>query len=170
MNDAHLGTGARVSSLSHTKGEVLPPTQSLRCRGSCLSGQLLDSVRESVGRTRRKPGGRKSVKMGDLTRNFTCCTSRPGNKGKLSLGQVKANKDFVTLGRGHGGIDDLAKSLDEKSVMWGLVSQQVGSGSMARNKYVFLYFSGSKCPMVRRMRYTERRPAAVEALGASAVF
>ena len=36
---------------------------------------------------------------------------------------------------------------------------------MARTKHVFVYFSGAKCPMVKRMRYTERRPAAVSALG-----
>ena len=81
--------------------------------------------------------------------------------------QFSGNPDdkFVTLGRGTGGIDELATKLDESSVVWGLVRVTVGSGSMARDKYVFLYFSGSKCPLVRRMRYTERRGAAVQALG-----
>jgi len=41
---------------------------------------------------------------------------------------------------------------------------------MARTKFVFIYFSGAQCPMVRRMRYTERRPAAVEALGSGGMI
>lgn len=72
---------------------------------------------------------------------------------------------FLTIGRGVGGIDELQTHLDDGKVVWGLVRVTVGSGSMARQKFVFLYFSGSACPMVKRMRYTERRPAAVSALG-----
>ena len=102
----------------------------------------------------------------------TCCSNRPGKGMSINpFGRnpddpsIPANKNFITVGRGFGGVDELAASLDESKVMWGLIAQSVGSGSMARTKYVFLYFSGSKCPMVRRMRYTEKRPAAVEALG-----
>ena len=110
-----------------------------------------------------------------VTTSMECCAARKGG-GALrvpgigfALGggddDAKVNKDFVTVGRGVGGVDELALSLDESAVQWGLVAQSVGSGAMARTKHVFVYFSGAKCPMVKRMRYTERRPAAVSALG-----
>ena len=110
-----------------------------------------------------------------VTTSMECCAARKGG-GALrvpgigfALGggddDAKVNKDFVTVGRGVGGVDELALSLDEGAVQWGLVAQSVGSGAMARTKHVFVYFSGAKCPMVKRMRYTERRPAAVSALG-----
>ena len=102
----------------------------------------------------------------------TCCSNRPGKGMSINpFGRnpddpsIPANKNFITVGRGFGGVDELAASLDESKVMWGLIAQSVGSGSMARTKYVFLYFSGAKMSVVRKMRYTEKRPAAVEALG-----
>ena len=99
-----------------------------------------------------------------------CCAQRPGKQVRAAgtaallgakIGAESVNKEFKTVGLGHGGIEELSKSLNENAVTWGLIAQSVGSGTMARTKYVFLYFSGASVPMVKRMRYTELvRPSA----------
>ena len=49
--------------------------------------------------------------------NLACCAARKPSGTKNLFGQKddgRANKEFVTLGRGVGGIDELAASLDEE--------------------------------------------------------
>lgn len=95
--------------------------------------------------------------------NLQCCgTRKPSSKYRLGISSAK---EFTTVGRGAGGVDELAASLDESQVMFGLVAINVGSGGMARTKYVFVTFLGAKCPMVKRMRATEKRGAAIDACG-----
>ena len=94
--------------------------------------------------------------------NLQCCgTRKPSSKYRLGISSAK---EFTTVGRGAGGVDELAASLDESQVMFGLAIN-VGSGGMARTKYVFVTFLGAKCPMVKRMRATEKRGAAIDACG-----
>jgi len=86
-------------------------------------------------------------------------------RGKNPMVNLSITDKFITVARGTGGVDELAMFLDESLVMWGLVKVVVGSGAMARSKFVFLYFSGAGMSTVKRMRFTERRPGAVAALG-----
>ena len=51
---------------------------------------------------------------------------------------------FEVHARGAGGIIELAESLpeDDGSVLWGLVTCQIGSGTFARTKYVLINLAG----------------------------
>ena len=100
----------------------------------------------------------------------TCCAARKPSGDKLILPGRNPDKEFVTLGRGMGGVDELATSLDETKVSFGLVPCTVGSGALARTKYVFLIFGGKKCPMVKRMRWMEKKGAAVEVCGGAGMI
>ena len=110
---------------------------------------------------------------------LTCCASRGKPAGVVagkgfgsgkSLFSSDVNSKFMTVTRGVGGVDELAQYLDENSVQWGLISQRVGAGALARTKFIFLYFSGAKCKVVKRMRYTEWRGQAESALGGSGMI
>lgn len=95
--------------------------------------------------------------------SLQCCASRkPSSRSRLGISSAK---EFNTVGRGAGGIDELAASLDASEVMFGLVAINVGSGGMARTKYVFVAFLGAECPVVKRMQATEKRGAALDACG-----
>ena len=54
---------------------------------------------------------------------------------------------FQVLARGAGGIEELSSELpeDDASVVWGLVTCIIGSGTFARTKYVKVNLSGAKC-------------------------
>ena len=54
---------------------------------------------------------------------------------------------FQVLARGAGGIEELSSELpeDDASVVWGLVTCIIGSGTFARTKYIKVNLSGAKC-------------------------
>ena len=58
---------------------------------------------------------------------------------------------FQVLARGAGGIEELSSELpeDDSSVVWGLVTCIIGSGTFARTKYVKVNLSGAKCAHAR---------------------
>tara|TARA_B110001452_G_scaffold198054_1_gene167974 strand:+ start:1413 stop:2810 length:1398 start_codon:yes stop_codon:yes gene_type:complete len=74
---------------------------------------------------------------------------------------------FVITGRGAGGIGEMASELpeDDASVLWGLVTCVIGSGTFARTKYVMVSVAGSNCPAIRRMKSAEMKPEAGMMLG-----
>jgi len=74
---------------------------------------------------------------------------------------------FIITGRGGGGISEMASELpeDDASVLWGLVTCVIGSGTFARTKYVLVSMAGSNCPAIRRMKSAEMNPEAGMLLG-----
>jgi hypothetical protein len=82
----------------------------------------------------------------------------------MTRGTTRSTK-FVALGRGGGGVSELAASLDDAAVSWALLRVSVGSGALAREKYVLLNFVGHACPIVRRGKHRALRPAAEDLLG-----
>jgi hypothetical protein len=84
--------------------------------------------------------------------------------------QAIASK-FSVLARGAGGIGELAESLpeDDASVLWGLVTCIIGSGTFARTKYVMVSMSGGNCAPIRRMKANEFKMEAGMCLGLDCV-
>eukprot|EP00928_Gymnodinium_smaydae_P000036 TRINITY_DN10018_c0_g1_i1.p1 TRINITY_DN10018_c0_g1~~TRINITY_DN10018_c0_g1_i1.p1 ORF type:complete len:425 (-),score=87.50 TRINITY_DN10018_c0_g1_i1:223-1497(-) len=56
---------------------------------------------------------------------------------------------FAVANVGHG-FDELARSMDESTVMWALQRIQIGSGKLARSKLVAIVCSGESTPPVKR--------------------
>ena len=54
-------------------------------------------------------------------------------------------------------------------MLFGLLRSVVGSGRLARTKYVLLHFRGAACPAMRAMRLTARRDEAKALLGGATV-
>ena len=74
---------------------------------------------------------------------------------------------FNVVARGAGGIGELGENLpeDDASVLWGLVTCTIGSGTFARTKYVMIALSGGNCAPIRRMKANELKPEAGMVLG-----
>ena len=78
----------------------------------------------------------------------TFTTARPAfTLCPIMAPQEVINGKFQVLARGAGGIEELSSELpeDDSSVVWGLVTCIIGSGTFARTKYVKVNLSGAKC-------------------------
>jgi len=85
---------------------------------------------------------------------------------------IKATAEkFQVLARGAGGIEELSSELpeDDASVVWGLVTCIIGSGTFARTKYVKVNLSGANCAPIRRMKANEFKLEAGMVLGEDCV-
>ena len=79
-----------------------------------------------------------------------------------------ARGPFAVVAHGGGGIEELRSRLDEREVMFGLLRATIGSGALARTKYVLGTFRGAQCGAMRAMRATARRDEASSLLGGGA--
>lgn len=61
-----------------------------------------------------------------------------------------ASEPVCVLGVGTGGIEELSKSLDDRSVCWALLRFQVGSGTFQRTKLVAVHCNGEDTPIMLR--------------------
>eukprot|EP01006_Ploeotia_vitrea_P023649 TRINITY_DN561_c0_g1_i1.p1 TRINITY_DN561_c0_g1~~TRINITY_DN561_c0_g1_i1.p1 ORF type:complete len:396 (+),score=94.09 TRINITY_DN561_c0_g1_i1:31-1188(+) len=72
-----------------------------------------------------------------------------------------------TIGRGGGGVEEMAGVIDPSTVQFGLVRFSFGSGTFKRDKFIFLHCNGEKCSVVRRGKLNSQRGSVEEALGAT---
>jgi len=86
-----------------------------------------------------KPGG--YVRCGSMASN-----SPGGEHGDHEESMLEV------VGRGGGGVEEMATFLRDEEVMWGLLRFELGSGSFARTKIVLLHFNGDDCPALRRSK------------------
>jgi hypothetical protein len=60
------------------------------------------------------------------------------------------------VGRGVGGVEEMATFLDPKTVCFGLLRCDVGAASvggvLSRQKYVAVHWNGEECPTIKRGR------------------
>lgn len=87
-------------------------------------------------------GGRLGALAGVAERNDDGTIKRPSAEESAAKLEV--------VGAGIGGIIEMAKWMSDDQVMWGLVRFEVGSGSFARTKVLFLHFNGDRTPALRR--------------------
>ena len=84
-------------------------------------------------------------------------------------GSGNGSGPLVLVGHGGGGVDEMASYLDDTKMMYGLLQVVIGSGFLARSKYVFVTFAGDACHGRVRMRLAARRGEARELLGGGAM-
>ncbi len=56
--------------------------------------------------------------------------------------EIMALAPFEIIGRGIAGIDEMAKAMDNNRVFFGLLQIQIGEGTFARYKNIFVHFQG----------------------------
>ena len=56
--------------------------------------------------------------------------------------QVIALAPFEIIGRGIAGIEEMAKAMDDERVFYGILQIQIGEGTFARYKNIFIHFQG----------------------------
>ena len=94
---------------------------------------------------------------------------RPQVAGHVSDGP----RGLRVLGAGVGGFEELAESLVEDAVQFGVLRFELGSGSFMREKFVFLQYAGPQTGAVKRGRHVGQAAIVKEAMGgahASMVF
>eukprot|EP00929_Paragymnodinium_shiwhaense_P029970 TRINITY_DN17068_c1_g1_i1.p1 TRINITY_DN17068_c1_g1~~TRINITY_DN17068_c1_g1_i1.p1 ORF type:complete len:869 (-),score=184.75 TRINITY_DN17068_c1_g1_i1:69-2675(-) len=85
----------------------------------------------------------------------------------------EAAGSLSVVGAGDGGIDELSTWLSDDLVMWALVRFNLGSGTLKRQKLLFLHFNGDDCPVMKRgkaneLTYEAQRVLRGEAVAATA--
>jgi len=76
---------------------------------------------------------------------------------KFSPAQKKAAKLFTVWNKGTAGVREMAESLEDDQIMFGLLQVKVGKGTFERTKNLFLHFNAAKFPSaVKRSKITEK--------------
>jgi len=71
--------------------------------------------------------------------------------------QKKAAKLFTVWNKGTAGVREMAESLNDDEIMFGLLQMNVGKGTFMRSKNLFLHFNGVKFPSaVKRSKINEK--------------
>ena len=60
---------------------------------------------------------------------------------------------FSFVAAGAGSVNEMVKSCDESRVMFALLRFDLGTGSFARTKWVFLHWNGESTSAVKRGRF-----------------
>uniref|UniRef100_A0A7S4EZJ0 ADF-H domain-containing protein n=1 Tax=Chrysotila carterae TaxID=13221 RepID=A0A7S4EZJ0_CHRCT len=76
---------------------------------------------------------------------------------------------YRLVAHGAGGIDEMREHLDNSLVMYGLLQAVIGSGFLARRKYVLLHLKGEACPAMWRMKHGARKTEVAALLGGATV-
>jgi len=79
--------------------------------------------------------------------------------------QVIALAPFEMTGRGIAGIEEMAKAMDDEKVLFGILQIQIGEGTFARYKNIFIHFQGEKVKPVQRAKLNKRLAAAKDIIG-----
>lgn len=69
------------------------------------------------------------------------------------------------LACGAGGVEELARQLDDRSVAWALLRFQVGGGTFVRTKMVLIQFNGTRTPALQRGLLNARSTEVLRELG-----
>lgn len=82
---------------------------------------------------------------------------KPRVQIKLSQAQKKAARLFTVWNKGTAGVREMAESLEDDQIMFGLLQIKVGKGTFMRAKNLFLHFNALKFPSaVKRSKITEK--------------
>ena len=127
MQRGHAGT--KIHVLSNEAG----PRRRVQERARTVGCKSLDAGAAELSH-------RRSVRR--------ACPSTRGDTQMAPAEVIAATAEkFQVLARGAGGIEELSSELpeDDASVVWGLVTCIIGSGTFARTKYIKVNLSGAKC-------------------------
>eukprot|EP00435_Cladocopium_sp_Y103_P069503 s131_g33.t1 len=69
------------------------------------------------------------------------------------------------LACGVGGLEDLCRQLDDRTVAWALLRFQVGGGSFVRTKMVLIQLNGTRTPALQRGLLNARSKEVLRELG-----
>lgn len=87
--------------------------------------------------------------------------------GKTNFNWLLIEPDAATptiFNAGSGSIPEMRTFLPEDKVLFGLVRAGFGSGAFKRVKWVFVHWTGPKCPMVKRGKWNAEKSAIQELL------
>jgi len=75
-----------------------------------------------------------------------------------------SHPSVIVLGSGNGGATEMQQHVDANKVCWAVCQLDVGRGSFARRKVLFLHLNGEACPPLRRGRTNQHTRAVLERL------
>ncbi|CAE8593948.1 unnamed protein product [Polarella glacialis] len=78
---------------------------------------------------------------------------------------VAASQPVCVLGVGAGGIEELSRSVDDRTVAWALLRFQVGGGTFVRTKLVAVHCNGGCTPVMQRGLLNARHKEVVGLFG-----
>lgn len=138
---------ASTSSISGISSEVLPPFWATGMDGDVLK------LHERVA----------SIPITEMGLQFQMALEQ--EMSTYSMEQVVAAAPFEIAGRGIAGIEEMAQCVSSDKVYFGVLQIEIGHGTFARHKNVFIHFQGEDLKAIQKASSNRRLAAAKELIG-----
>ena len=115
----------------------------------------------------KKAAAEKKAKEAEAEKKVERKDSHAGGALKKSESMRAAPGEMQVDGVGSGMIDELQDVLDDSKVQFGLVKIPMGSGTLARNKMIFVQWLGERCNAIKRMKHLQKVPEVAKLFGAT---